>query len=195
MINFTNYVRENINNDGILFIVDLQKEFSEFIPENMVDAVIKYCNNFHSVYQIWDSNKADKPSYTFPNQKAAIIKKYGTKFSDDLEKTIKQLNEKYPTAKEGDIFEFDDVDSYVVRVKNNHLWFYIPEAMANIFKQLSGKNVILCGGAAGECLEDVYVAMRSKIFNINANYNKDYCYSAKTSNKQKYNQKTQSKII
>ena len=62
MKKYFNFINEN-KNDSILVVCDLQKEFSKFIPNGMVDAVINYCNNFHSVYQIWDSHEAEKPSY------------------------------------------------------------------------------------------------------------------------------------
>lgn len=193
MKKYLQFIKENTNNDGILVVVDVQKEFEKFIPQGYVDQLINYAKNFHTVYQIWDSNTADKPSYTFANQKAVIIKKFGTKFSDELEKTVAQLNEKHPNAKEGDIFEFDDVNSYVVRVKNNHSWFYVPEKMAELFKNLKGKSVVLVGGANGECLKDVYEAMEA--FGIKPQYNKSYIYSAKTNNGQQFDPKTQPNLI
>ncbi|NPV13199.1 MAG: hypothetical protein HPY57_15640 [Ignavibacteria bacterium] len=195
MKNYLEFIKEQSENrnDGILIVCDLQKEFSRYIPTGMVDAVIDYCKKFHTVYQIWDSNNANKPSYTFPNQKAAIIKKFGTKFSDELEDTVAKLNQKHPNAKEGDIFEFDDVNSYVVRVKNNHGWFYVPEKMAELFKSLKGKTVILVGGAYGECLKDVYEAMKS--FGIKPQYDKRFIYSAKTNNTQQFDPKTQPTLI
>lgn len=192
MKKFTQYLKEN-NQYGILVIVDVQNEFVDFIPQGFVDSLINYSKNFHSVYQIWDSNDANKPSYNFHNQKDTIVKKFGVKFSEELEKTIKELNSKYPNAKEGDIFDFDDVNSYVIRVKNNHGWFYIPEKMANLFKSLKNKNVILVGGAYNECLKDVYEAMVA--FDINVKYDKRFIYSAKNNNKQIYDSNTQPNLI
>jgi len=206
MKKYLEFIREQ-KNDGILVVVDLQKEFNRFIPSGMIDGVINYCKKFHTVYQIWDSNDANKPSYTFPNQKSVIIKKFGTKFSDELEKTVAQLNKKHPDAKEGDIFEFDDVNSYVVKITNEHSWFYVPEKMAELFKSLKGKNVILVGGAGssdplfysvqegdlskdrGECIKDVYEAMQS--FGIKVKYDTRYIYNAKTSNEQVFNKSIQ----
>jgi hypothetical protein len=104
-----------------------------------------------------------------------------------------KLNKKYPNSKEGDIYEFDDINSYVVRVKNNHGWFYVTEKMSQLFSQLKGKTVILVGGAARECIQDVYEAM--KAFDIDVKYDKRFMYSAKTSNTQKYNINTQSQLI
>jgi hypothetical protein len=194
MKKYLNFIVEKSKQDGILVIVDLQSEFSEFIPEGMVDAVIDYAKNFHTVYQIWDSNDGQKkPTYTFPNEKLAIIKKFGTKFSDELEETVAKLNEKYPNAKEGDVFEFDDVNSYVVRVKNNHGWFYVPEKMANLFGTLKGKSVVVVGGAKGECIQDVFEAMES--FRIKVKYDERYIFSAKTNNKQQFVAQQQPNII
>jgi uncharacterized FlaG/YvyC family protein len=190
---FLEYLKEQQNTPDIMVVCDVQKEFSEFINTGFVDALLDYCKGFNTVYQIWDSNKAKAPSYTFPNQKLAIVKKYGTKFSEELEETVEKLNAKYPNAKEGDIFEFDDINSYVIKITNNHGWFYIPEKMAELFNSLKGKNVILVGGAWTECIQDVFEAMEA--FGIKVQYDKRYIYSAKTSNKQQYDIKTQSQLI
>ncbi|MCK9477015.1 MAG: hypothetical protein M0R46_13905 [Candidatus Muirbacterium halophilum] len=193
MKKYTEFIKEN-KGDGILMVVDVQTEFGDFIPKGFVDQLIEYCKNYHTVYQIWDSNEGQKkPSYTFPNEKLAVVKKFGTKFSDELEETVKKLNEKYPDAKEGDIFEFDDVNSYVVRVKNNHAWFYVPEKMAQLFSSLKGKSVVVVGGAFGECLSDVFVAMES--FGIKVKYDKRYIYSAKTNDDQNFIAQKQPNII
>lgn len=210
MKKYLNFINES-NDNGILVICDLQKEFSKFIPQKMVESVMEYCNNFHTVYQIWDGNKnQSKPSYNFPNEKGNYIKKYGTKFSEDLENTVAELNKKYPNAKEGDKFEFDDVNSYVVKITNNHSWFYVTEKMSQLFNSLKGKNVILIGGAGstdinfyqsqdgnldhdlGECIKDVYESMLS--FGINVKYDTRYIYNAKTSNSQVFNKNIQNLI-
>lgn len=193
MKRFQEFIKEN-QNYGILIIVDVQKEFGDFIPTGYVDALINYAKNYHTVYQIWDTNKNQKkPSYTFPNEKLSIIKKYGTKFSEELEETVDKLNTKYPNAKEGDIFEFDDIDSYVVRVENNHGWFYVPEKMAKLFLSLKGKNVIVVGGAKNECIYDVFESMKS--FGINVKYDERYIYSAKTNKSQQFDVQKQPNLI
>ena len=209
MKKYFNFITEN-KNDGILVVCDVQEPFQKFIPQNYTDELIKFCNNFHTVYQIWDSNKAKKPSWTFPNERMAVVKKFGTKFSEELEDTVAKLNQKYPNAKEGDIFEFDDVNSYVVRVKNNHGWFYVPEKMAQLFNGLKGKQIILVGGAGptdinfynvqegdiqydnGECIKDVYEAMEA--FGIKPKYDTRYIYNAKTSSSQTYDPNIQNLI-
>ena len=182
---FTEYLNEqNINqHDGILIIVDFQKEFSQFIPVGMYEKLSEYCKNFNTVYQIWDSNKASSPSYTFPNQSGAYVKKYGTTFSDELKKITKNLEQKYPNAKEGDKFIFKDTKSVIIRVKNNHKWFYINEELSDLFRTLYGKKVIVTGGADNECLTDLYEGLES--FGVKPIYNHEYIYSAETSNQQK----------
>ena len=198
---FNEYLLENNNNDNILIIVDVQKEFDKFIPIGFVDNLTKYCNNFSTVYQIWDSNKAKGPSYTFPNQKGLYEKKYGTKFSAELKDISKKLMSQNP--QENDVFKFQDADSSVVKVDNNHGWFYVNEQLSRFFKSLNGSSVVLVGGAGptdinfyengdikydnGECLKDVYEALES--YGVNVKYDKNYIYCAKTSNKQTYNLK------
>jgi hypothetical protein len=195
MKQFTIYLNENKEQQkvDILVIVDVQEEFSKFIPKNFVTNLIEYSKHFSTVIQIWDSNDATKPSYKFANQKGIYIKKFGTKFSDDLVDTVAKLDKKYPNAKEGDIFEFDDVDSYVVRIANKHRWFYVPAKMATLFKSLKGKSVVVVGGADDECIRDVYEAMES--FGIKVQYNKAYMYSAKNNNSQTHNPKTQEQTL
>jgi hypothetical protein len=186
MIKYLNYINEqNANNltnhDGILLIVDVQKEFENFIPQGFINALFEYCNEFNKVYQIWDSNKTNKKSYKFPNEINNYVKKYGTTFSNVLEDVVEYLNKEYPNAKEGDKFKFKDNDSYVVKVINNHNWFYIPEKIVDFFEKMKNKNIILVGGADNECLKDVFIALQS--FNVCPVYNHKYIYSAKTTNK------------
>lgn len=198
MKKFSKILEQQEQHDNILIIVDVQKEFEKFIQNNLVDELNKYAQTFSEVYQIWDSNKATKPSYTFPNEKAQYVKKYGTTFSRDLEKVRDQLKQTY--TKEGDKFKFKDIDSYIVRVNNNHGFFYVPEDMSDFFKTLKGKKVVVVGGAGptdetfyktknnknntdnGECLKDVFEALES--FGVFPQYNKKYIYSARTSNQE-----------
>ena len=48
MKKYLNFINES-NDNGILVICDLQKEFSKFIPQKMVESVMEYCNNFHKI--------------------------------------------------------------------------------------------------------------------------------------------------
>jgi len=183
MKKYLEFINENKNND-ILIIVDVQKEFEKFIQNNLVDELFKYCKNFNSVYQIWDSNKANKPSYKFPNEKGVFEKKYGTSFSKDLKKIGYQLL-KSKNPENGDKFEFKDIDASIVRVENNHGWFFVNSKLSDLFESLKDKNVILVGGADGECLTDVFESLKS--YGVNVNYNHDFIYSAKTNKNQTIN--------
>jgi len=183
MRKYTDLINENNDKSldaDILVIVDVQKVFGKFIPVDFEKKLNKYCQNFKYVYQIWDSNKVSKPSYKFDNQIRTIRKNYGTKFSKKIEKLANDLSNKYPHAQEGDIFEVGD--NYMVRINNNHKWFYLNDDLVALYKELKGKKVIVVGGADNECIEDVYISMNS--FEINAIYNHDYIYSVETSNQQ-----------
>jgi len=183
MKKYTEIIKENhannINGD-ILVIVDVQKVFGKFIPKDFEKKLNQYCKNFKQVIQIWDSNKVSKPSWKFDNQVELIRKNYGTKFSNDLVHITDKLEKDNPNSKEGDVFKVGN--NYIVRIDNNHKWFYLNDDLVNLYKELKGKKVVVVGGASEECLEDVYISMRS--FGINVVYNHEYIYSAETSNKQ-----------
>lgn len=173
---------ENLNShDGILVIVDVQDTFSKFIPKNYENKLAEYCKTFKSVYQIWDSNKVKNYSYIFPNQVKSVRKNYGTKFSNDLVEITNKLTQENPNVQEGQVFKLKN-NTYVVKVNNNHKWFYVNEDLVNLFRELKGKKVILVGGAARECIFDVFVAMKS--FGIFVTQNSEYMYSAKTNDQQ-----------
>lgn len=192
IIKFSDYLKEsqNINqNDGILVIIDVQKQFSEFIPQGFVKNIFKYCEEFpkndnegKGVYQIWDANKAQNFSYNFPNTLQTIKKNYGTKFDSGIKKLADNLTLKYPKCKEGTKFKLKDRNSYMVRINNNHKWFYVNEELYNLYLKLKGKTIIICGGAGGECARDLEISMKS--FGINPIYNHDYMYDAKMSDEQ-----------
>jgi len=153
-------------------------------PQGLVENIKSYATKFPNVYQIWDSNKAKNPSYNFPNQIETYEKKYGTTFSGDLKIVVDNMAEKFPDAKEGDLFKFSDNNAMLLRVKNNHHWFYINEGLVSLFKKLKGKSVILVGGAENECLKDIFEALEA--FKVNVKYNHNYIYSAETSNQEQH---------
>jgi len=198
---YLRYFKENLsldNNDGILFIVDVQSQFEKFIPKNFVSKVDEYCEGFTSVYQIWDSNKAKKPTYKFKNQVATIEKQFGVKkHYKDLDRGFEEWSSKIfdekvynnilkllktKKMKEGNKFKLKDKDEYLVYIDNEHSWFYVHENMYKIFKKLKDQKVILVGGADDECLKDIYISAES--FGLIPIYNYEYIYSAKTNNKQ-----------
>ena len=191
VIKFSDYLIESQNltqTDGILVIVDVQKQFDKFIPQNFEKNIFKYCGEFpkddnsgKGVYQIWDANKAQNFSYNFPNTLMTIKKNYGTKFDGSIEKLAADLMKKYPQCKEGQQFKLNGKNAYLVRVKNNHKWFYVNEDLYNLYLKLKGKTVVLVGGASKECILDIYESMES--FGIRPVYNYDYIYSAQDSDK------------
>ena len=161
-----------------LVIVDVQKEFNEYIQHDLVDALSDYAEKFDTVYQIWDTHKNTVgPTHSFPGQIDSIPKKFGKKhFSDEVTEYIEKIKK---SSSNGRTFKLSDEEGYIVRVKNNHDWFYVNPEIVELISKLKGKKVILAGGADGECLEDIYQAFLA--FGLNTHINKKYTYSAKTS--------------
>ena len=161
----------------VLVIVDVQKDFDKFIQHDLVDELYDYAENFDQVYQIWDTHKTDvAPTYKFPNQVDAVKKKYGKNhFSNEVKEFIK--DKKHETF-EGNTFKLSEGKGYIVRVDNNHAWFYVNQEMVELIEKLNNKKIILVGGADNECLEDVYQAF--KAFGLDVQINRKYIYSAKT---------------
>ncbi len=178
MKKYTELVKEDIQNinehDGILIIVDVQKAFDKYTPDGLEEKISEYCKKFNKVYQIWDANKAEVQSYNFPNQVDVIRKNYGTKFSDKLVKITNKLTKENPNIKEGDKFKFGK--GYIVRINNNHKWFYVNSKLLNLYNELKGKKVILIGGANFECLTDIFISLES--FGVNPIYDYKYIYDA-----------------
>jgi hypothetical protein len=200
-LKFEDFCVENASlkkNDGILFIVDVQSEFDKFIPKDFEANLNDYCEEFKSVYQVWDSNKSKTPTYKFKKQVDKIekqfgIKKYYNKFKGGFDEWIFTIVDKKTanniltslkkgTIEEGTKFKLENKEEYLVYIDNAHTWFYVNDVMARVFKDLKGKSVVIVGGADDECLRDVYVALES--FGLFPIYNHEYIYSAKTSDKQ-----------
>lgn len=194
-----------IDHDNILIIVDVQSNFKKYFPTDpngFLKKLDAYCEEFPTVYQIWDSNSGSKPTYKFKNQKDLIEKKYGVKkfyskykggFDEWIyyifdDKTMEQFQSKKSKFKEGDAFKIKNKNEFLIYIGNNHKWFYVNEELVDLFQKLKGKKVILVGGADSECLEDVYIALQS--FGVNPIKNHQYIYSAETGNYLKKNLKT-----
>lgn len=163
----------------VLVIVDVQKDFNKFIQGDLISELEKYCNNFDQVYQVWDAHKNSvSPTYKFPKQVGAVKKLFGINhFNDKVKQYTKEIEE---STEEGTTLKLSD-GSYVVRVDNNHQWFYVNTEMTDLINKLKDDNVILVGGADDECLKDIEVAF--KAFGVDVNINDKYVYSAKTRNK------------
>lgn len=186
--------------EATLIIVDVQKPFSKFFSEMYLHRLKEYCNNFKSVYQVWDNHSdkdADKDylyddnpeipidsnTYKFPNQKDLIEKRYNYDVDVDFYKNVldkevyKELKEKEKnkTIKKGDIFKTKE-GTAIVYIGNNHKWFHVPKKLYELFTNLKGKEVIIVGGSDGECLEDVYITGESMGVKVSRNHK--FIYSA-----------------
>lgn len=171
---------KQINNSDILVIVDVQEAFSKYFPnEYYLDKLNDYCEEFKTVYQIWDDIDANTPSYNFPNQKKAIVKQYGFDIEPDAiemyfsGKEADKLRNDLETQEYKDFYKTKD-NRILFYIGNDHKWFLADTPMITLFKNLKGKKVILVGGAEGECLQDIYISMKS--CGINVEINTSYIY-------------------
>ena len=133
--------------------------------------------------------------YNFPNQIDLIEKRYNYDVDADFykkvlsEDTYKEVKSKEDSddIKIGDVFPTKE-GTLIVYVGNNHVWYHIPKKLHELFTEVvdaqnlnEGLNevndVILVGGADGECLEDIEIAAKS--MGVHLKMNKDYIYSAK----------------
>jgi hypothetical protein len=178
-----------------LVIVDVQEPFKKFFGEAYLTALETYCEDFSRVFQIYDTKKISEPDYLFPNQTLTIAKEYGGELDEqDVEYYFTEpmrdaIYQKFQTGfQERDMFETINGD-YFIYVDGAHKWFLCHRDMADLFRgfKTNGRKIILVGGAANECLKDIYVTMRA--FDVNVEYNAQYVYSAKGSQYQKIDEK------
>lgn len=187
-------------NSDILFIVDVQKSFSEYFTEMYVNELKNLSKEFNEVYQIWDNHflgKNVKKSYLYRDnpltpvtdefykfgEKSLIEKRYNYDVDVNFYKSIldKQTysemkrKESNNLFKEGDKFKTTK-GTYLIKINNNHIWFEVPKKMVNLFKKLKGKEVIVTGGGDSECLQDIFVAAES--FGLKPKRRWRYIYTA-----------------
>lgn len=191
---------ESFSEDSLI-IVDVQKSFRKFFSELYLNELKKYCKSFTNVYQIWDNHhegkdvdkdylyheSPDKPIsdeiYNFPNQKDLIEKRYNYDVNADFYKKIldvqihREIEEKENknTIKKGDIYPTNK-GTYICYVGNKHKWHHLSKKLHDLLKSLSGKEVVIVGGADGECLEDIFTAAESLGVKIKRNWK--FIYSA-----------------
>lgn len=162
----------------ILVIVDVQKQFNKFIQHDLIDELSNYCENFDKVFQIWDTHNNVKPSESFPKEEECIPKKFGKNcFSPAVKSFIQKIED---STEEGKVFSLKNDNGYIIRVDNNHDWFYINPEIVKLINDIKNDDVTLVGGAEGECLEDVYQTFLA--FDVNTIIDHKYTYSAKTKN-------------
>jgi hypothetical protein len=192
---------EKFNQNSTLIIVDVQKSFRKFFTEMYLHKLKEYCNQFASVYQIFDNHVDgknvdkdylydDNPEipihsdlYYFPNQVDIIEKRYNYDVDSDFYKKIldkdvfKKIKDKEnrDKLKKGELFLTKE-GTAIVYIGNNHKWFHIPKKLYDLFITLKGKEVIIVGGASGECLDDIHTSAISMGVNIKEDHR--YIYSA-----------------
>ncbi len=191
---------ENFNN-SVLIIVDVQKSFKKFFTDNYLKELNKYSSDFTKVYQIFDNhvdgknpdkdylydndpdieNKSDL--YRFKNQVDLIEKRYNYDVDADFYKNIlddkvyKDIKnrENNKSLKRGDSFVTKE-GTLIVYIGNNHQWHHMGKKLYDLFSTLKGREVIIVGGSADECLLDVEVCGLS--MGVKVKRNNNYIYNA-----------------
>ena len=88
--------------------------------------------------------------------------------------------------KKGDFFPTDE-GTLIVYIGNNHKWYHMPKKLHELFTEVAEaqnmneglsevRDVILVGGADGECLTDVETA--AEAMGVRLKLNHKYIYSA-----------------
>lgn len=167
-----------------LIIVDVQKEFSKYFTNTYLEELNDLCYKYGRVYQIWDTTKAKKASYLFPNQSMVLSKKYGGKleyedinnFFDPIQ--VEQIQKEWYDKKPG-WHKFTINGDMWLYVEGQHKWGYFNKELIDIIKRIAqtDREVVLVGGADNECLYDIEVLL--KAFNITYEKDPKFVYSAK----------------
>lgn len=135
-----------------------------------------------------------KDLYHFPNQADLIEKRYNYDVDADFYKkvlspdTYKEVSEKEDAneLKKGDFFPTKE-GTLIVYVANNHKWYHMPKKLHELFEEVveaqsvneglnEVRDVILVGGADGECLTDIETA--AVAMGVKLKRNERYIYSA-----------------
>jgi len=132
--------------------------------------------------------------YEFPNQVDLIEKRYNYDVTvdfykpvldDDVYEEIKRKEDSSELAR-GDFFHTNE-GTLIVYVGNNHKWYHVPKKLHELFTEVAEaqnineslsevNDVILVGGADGECLMDVETA--AEAMGVKLRLNHKYIYSA-----------------
>jgi hypothetical protein len=174
---------EQYNNETLI-IVDVQEPFSKWWNnaghETLPNDINDYCKNFHKVYQIWDDHDAKSPSWKFNNEVAVLRKHYGVDQpdgeiqdysayfeGDELKNVMDTINS---GVLEPAIFKRKE-GNYAILVCGSHKWFLATKELVETLL-LINDDIILVGGAEGECLKDIEVLLKliGKTFSVNYEY-------------------------
>jgi len=136
---------------------------------------------------------SDDDLYKFPNQKDTIEKRYNYDVDADFYKNILdpqiynkvKSKEKDKTLQKGEFFPTKE-GTIIVYIGNNHNWYHVPKKLFDLFNEISQAQanerlenvgeVVLVGGAEGECLEDIEITAKS--LGVKATRNSKFIYSA-----------------
>lgn len=192
---------EEISNERILIIVDVQKSFKKFFTNNYINQLNNYCNEFDKVYQIFDNHHDGKNPdkdylydnnpdienvddlYKFNKQVDKIEKRYNYDVDADFYKKILSEDtyniikgkENSNVLKRGEYFNTTE-GTIIVYIGNNHQWFHCPKKLYDLLKDIKGKEIVIVGGSAGECILDVMIT--AKALGLRILKNDRYIYSA-----------------
>lgn len=175
--------------DKHLVIVDVQKEFDRWMKPDFIKSVHKYAEQFPNVYQIWDANRAVRPSEKFPNEKMTALKRYGydLREEDILHHFDNPVQSELKTDFQNKKFEDAQGKRKAYKTRNGELLHFVGKShqffmaeqelqkLIEYFKSLKD-GVTLCGGADGECLADVEAMLQ--YYDVPYDLNRDYVYAS-----------------
>ena len=178
------------------YVSELKKYCNEFskvyqIWDNHVDG--KNVDKDY-LYDEYPEIPVHKDLYHFPNQKDLIEKRYQYDvdvdfykrvLDNDVYKDVKSKEENNELIK-GDFFPTNE-GTLIVYIGNKHKWYHMPKKLHELFTEVAEaqnlneglvevRDVILVGGADGECLTDVETA--AKAMGVKLRLNHKYIYSA-----------------
>lgn len=175
-------------NNQVIIIVDVQKPFERWWKmngkDNLPEEIDDYCLNFPFAIQIWDDHKAKGPDKKFNNEVFAIQKHYGVDHADgEIHDYSKYFDDKTyqdvismvkSNVVQPKMWKTKD-GNFAVLVNGSHKWFFPTEEMVTILDSITG-DIVLVGGAEGECLKDIEVLLQ--LLGKKYTVNRKYCYNA-----------------
>lgn len=175
--------------DQHLVIVDVQKEFDKWMKPGFIQSVHDYANTVANTYQIWDANRAERPSEEFPNQKMIAPKHYGYDLKEeDIRNHFDQpvqgelaadyAGKKFTDAQDRRKAYRTRSGDMLMYVGKSHQFFMAEKELQDLFEYFKTlkDGVTLCGGADGECLADVEAMLEH--YGVPYEMNKKYVYSS-----------------
>lgn len=189
MLDFSEYIKnfEAVDNSTALIIVDVQESFSKYINDEYLDVLVKYCENFDRVYQIYDTHDQEEPTWQFPNQYSICGKKYIKKpLGEWSDKELKiefhaidlERNKKLIADPVKDDYLISKDNAVWLYVGNEHKWFKMETVLQDMLKDLKSFNLepVIVGGSDGACYSDILIACKYVGLKTTSDYK--YIYSS-----------------